>query len=316
MTESVPGPTIDGTAGRFDANDIRPVEAEAIAILTETPESLGQQAWRRFRRHRLANIGLAVLVIEALAFFLLPYVLPDYDAINVLERAQGISLSHPFGTDDLGRDLFARSMRGGQYSLRIAILTGVVATLLGTFVGAVSGYFGGFIDGVSSFVINVLLTVPLLLVLVIFGREFGSRPNTVALLIACLAWMRAARLVRAQVIQLKEREFVQAARAAGAGPFRIITRHLVPNLVGTLLVEVTLLAGTAIILESTLSFLGLGVQPPDTTMGTLISDAKGSLDTRPSRVLIPGGIVTMMILSFNFIGDGLRDAIDPKSEDR
>ncbi len=309
-------PTINRQDGTFDANEMRPVEFEAIEVLSEAPESLGQQAWRRFRRHRLAMIGIMVLVLEFLAFFLLPFVLPDYDAINVLERSQGVSLRHPFGTDDLGRDLFARGMRGGQYSLRIAIITGLIGTSVGTFIGAISGYFSGVVDAISSFVINVLLTVPLLLILIIFGREFGARPNTVALLIASLAWMRAARLVRAQVIQLKEREFVQAARAAGASSSRIIVRHLVPNLVGTLLVEITLLAGTAIILESTLSFLGLGVQPPDTTLGTLINEAKGSLDTRPSRLLIPGGIVTLMILSFNFIGDGLRDAIDPKSEDR
>ena len=291
--------------------------ADALAAaegLSEKPESLGRQAWDRFRRHRLAIVGTALLVLLAIAFWFGPYfVEQDFDEINVLERAQGPSVAHPFGTDDLGRDLLARTLRGGQYSLRIAIVTAVVSTFIGTVFGAIAGYFGGAVDGVINFIVNVLLTIPLLLVLIIFGRQFGARPNTVALLIGALAWLRAARLVRGQVLQLKEMEFVQAARAAGAKSGRIIIRHLIPNLVGILLVEITLLAGTAIILESTLSFLGLGVQPPDTTLGTLIAEAKGSIDVRPSRVLIPGAIVTIIILSINFIGDALRDAVDPKS---
>ena len=282
--------------------------------LSEKPESLGRQAWDRFRKHKLAIIGTVMLILLVLLFWVGPYFVSyGYEDINIIDRAQGPSWEHPFGTDDLGRDLLARTLRGGQYSLRIAIFTAIVATIIGTVFGAIAGYFGGALDGVISFVVNVMLTLPGIMILLIFGRQFGSRPNTVAILIAFLSWLRASRLVRAQVLQLKEMEFVQAARAAGAGSGRIIVRHLVPNLVGILLVEITLLAGTAIILESTLSFLGLGVQAPDTTLGTLIAEAKGSIDTRPSRVLIPGAMVTIIILSINFIGDALRDAVDPKS---
>lgn len=282
--------------------------------MAETPESLGRQAWIRFRRHPLAVIGTITLVSLVTAFYIAPFFIPYGLAdINIVDRGQGPSMDHLFGTDDLGRDLFVRAMIGGRYSIRIAFITAFLGTVIGLLMGSAAGYFGGWIDAIISFFINSLLTIPLVLILIIFGREFGARPNTVAVLIASLSWLRASRLVRAQVLQLKEQEFVQAAIASGAGPGRIIFRHLLPNLVGTLLVEVTLLAGTAIILESTLSFLGLGVQPPSTTLGTLIAEGKGFIDVRPSRVLIPGGIVTAIILSFNFIGDALRDAFDPKS---
>lgn len=304
------------SSSNIDEPDIEVIENRNVdtAGLTEEPESLGRQAWDRFRRHRLALLGIFFLVLLALAFWIGPFFVQyEIEEINIIERSQGPSWKHPFGTDDLGRDLLARTLRGGQFSLRIAIFTAVLATIIGTIMGAISGYFGGIVDGLISFLVNVMLTIPLILILIIFGRQFGSRPNTVAVLIGFTSWLRASRLVRAQVLQLKEMEFVQAARASGAGAKRIITRHLLPNLVGILLVEITLLAGTAIILESTLSFLGLGVQPPDTTLGTLIAEGKGSIDVRPSRVLIPGGIVTMIILSINFIGDALRDAVDPKS---
>jgi len=283
--------------------------------LADKPESLGRQAWNRFRRHKLAIIGSAMLLLLVSGFWIGEWLSPyEIGETNVLERKQGPSLSHPFGTDALGRDYFVRAMFGGQFSIRIAVLTALLSTIFGTLIGAISGYFAGWVDAVSNFVINVLLSIPLILVLIIFGRKYGASPTAIAFLIAAISWTRAGRLVRAQVLQLKESEFVQAARAAGAGPGRIILRHLLPNLVGTLLVEITLLAGTAIILESTLSFLGLGVQAPATTLGTLIDESAGNIDTAPWEVLIPGAIVTMIILSFNFIGDALRDALDPKSD--
>ncbi len=286
-------------------------EAEGLA---EKSESVGRQAWERFRRHKLAIVGTVVLALLAVAFWVGPFFVSyGYEEVNIIDRAQGPSWDHPFGTDDLGRDLLARALRGGQFSLRIAIFTAVLATSIGLVMGAVSGYFAGVVDGGINFIVNVLLVLPALVLLALLGREFGARPNTMAVIIALISWIRAARLVRGQVLSLKEMEYVQAARAAGAGPFRIIRTHLVPNLVGILLVEVTLLAGTAIILESTLSFLSLGVQPPDTTLGTLIAEGKSTLDVRPSRVLIPGGLVTAIILSINFIGDAMRDAVDPKS---
>ncbi|MGH1505263.1 MAG: ABC transporter permease [Acidimicrobiales bacterium] len=303
--------TLDATPSPAPADDSSLNEALG---LSEQPESLGRQAWNRFRRHRLAIIGIGMLAFLVASFWVGEWLSPhEVGGRNLPDRNLGPSLDHPFGTDELGRDLFVRAMKGGQFSIRIAVITALVATVIGTVIGALAGYFGKWFDAGSSFVINVLLSVPLILVLIIVGRNFDLSPLNIALLLASLSWLRAARLVRAQVLQLKESEFVQAARAAGAGPGRIIVRHLIPNVIGTLLVEVTLLAGTAIILESTLSFLGLGVQAPATTLGTLIDDAKGAIDTSPWEVLIPGAIVTLIILSFNFIGDALRDALDPKS---
>jgi len=307
MTDLSPNPSDSGPA--MDRTDLAALEG-----LEEKPESLGRQAWNRFRRHKLALVGVALLVLLIAAFWIGPLLSPyGVGETNVVDNNQGPSLAHPFGTDPLGRDYFVRAMTGGQFSIRIAILTAGLATAIGLVIGSIAGYFGGLTDSVVGFLVNALLSVPAILVLVVFSRRVGSNPTMVAVLIAGLSWIRVSRLVRAQTLQLKEQEFVLAARSAGAGPFHIISRHLLPNLFSVLLVEVTLLVGTAIILESTLSFLGLGVQAPLTTLGTIVADNKGAIDTRPSRVLIPGFIITMIILSINFIGDAMRDAVDPKA---
>lgn len=298
-----------------DTQDLQAIaEAEGIA-LSDKPESFGRQAWKRFVSHRLAMLGVLVFVFIVVMVYVGPY-FSDYeiDEINVLDRAQGPSTNHWFGTDDIGRDLFVRSMQGGSYSLRISLFTGFLAAIIGGILGSIAGYLGGIADSAVSFVINLLLAINVLAVLLVIGVKVKMTPLVLSLLLAALAWTRGARVVRALVLQYKEREFVLAARAAGASTGRILRRHLLPNVAGALLVEATLLAGVAIILESTLSFLGLGVQPPETTLGTLIAEAKGSLDTNPTRVLIPGGIVTLIVLALNFIGDGLRDALDPTHE--
>lgn len=284
-------------------------------VLSEKPESFSRQAWKRFVSHRLAILGALILVFLVGLFFLGPLLTPhEFDAINVLDRAQGPSWDHFFGTDDIGRDLFARSMKGGQFSIIISIVTGLLATAVGGLLGAAAGYFSGIADNLVSFLINLLLTINALYVLLLIGAKITITPWTMAIILAMLAWTRGARVVRSLIIQFKEREFVLAAKAAGARSSRILFRHLLPNVAGALLVEATLLSGTAIILESTLSFLGLGVQPPDTTLGTLIAESKGAIDTAPSRVLIPGFLVTLIILGVNFLGDGLRDALDPTHE--
>ncbi len=286
-----------------------------VVQLSEKPESFGRLAWKRFRSHRLAIVGAVVLVLLVAAFWLGPLLRPyEFDGRNIADRAQGPSADHWFGTDDIGRDLFVRAMFGGQFSIRISVVTGLFAAMIGGLLGAVAGYFGGWTDTIISFMINTLLTVNLLVVLIIVGVRIEMTPAIIAVIIAALIWYRGARVVRALVLQYKEREFVLAAKAAGATSSRIIFKHLLPNIAGALLVEATLLAGTAIILESTLAFLSLGVQPPATTLGTLINDAKGSIDTTPSRVLIPGGLVTLIVLAINFLGDGLRDALDPTHE--
>ena len=290
------------------------VSVEELEGLSDKPESFGRQAWERFRSHKVANVGLVLLVLIIISFIIGPWLSPhEPETTSVLERNQGPSLSHPFGTDDLGRDLLARLFTGGRISILIAIIVSGIATSIGTLLGALAGYMGRTVDTGISQLINLVLAIPLLPLLLVFSLRVGSSPIAVAILLAVFLWTRAARIVRGQFLVFKDMEFVQAARAAGARPRRIIFRHILPNALGPVLVEATLLAGTAIILESTLSFLGLGVKPPSTSLGVLVNEGKGFIIDRPSRILIPGAFITLIVLSINFLGDGMRDALDPTS---
>lgn len=295
-------------------SDEQVITAEAEGLTFE-PKSFGRLSWERFLRHRLALLGMFGLLVITLAFIVGPW-LSDYsfDQPDVLNRRAGPSWEHPFGTDAIGRDLFVRTMLGGRYSLRIGALVALLATLVGTLLGASAGFFGGKIDTLVSQAINLILVVPALIVLSVFALRFGARPNGIAVVLAFLLWTRIARVVRGVVLQFREQEFVMAARAAGAGSGRILFRHILPNVLGAVVVEVTLLIGAAIVLESTLSFLGLGVQPPNASLGTLVRDAKGSIESDPVRVLIPGMFIVLIVLCVNFLGDGLRDALDPRSK--
>lgn len=276
--------------------------------------SFGRQAWDRFRRHRLAMVSVVVLMLLALAFVFGPMLSPyafsdqDFSALN-----QGPSLAHPFGTDAIGRDLMVRTFIGGRYSLRIALLIAVLTTAIGTVIGAAAGYFGGVLSAALDQLINLFLIVPSLIILIVLAARYGSGPNAIAVVIALLSWPVIARVVRGSFLQYKEQEFVLAAKAAGASTPRIMFRHILPNTFGPIIVNATLLVGTAIIVESTLGFLGLGVRPPTPTLGNLIEDAKGALQTKPSAALLPGSFIVAITLCANFIGDGLRDALDPTS---
>jgi ABC-type dipeptide/oligopeptide/nickel transport system permease subunit len=282
--------------------------------LSEKPVSFGRLAWRRFIRHKLAIIGAFGLVLIAAAFIVMPMLSEwSFDEIDRTAFNQGPSVAHPFGTDTIGRDLMVRTFEGGRYSLRIALFVAVLSTILGTVLGALAGFLGKAVDGIVSQLINLVLIVPALLILAVFAKKYGADPNGIAIVLALLLWTRIARVVRGLVMQLKEQEFVQAARAAGAGNLRIVFRHIMPNVMGPVLVELTLIVGIAIALESTLSFLGLGVKPPVPTLGNLLTDAKGKLDTEPIKVLIPAFAIVWITLCVNFLGDGMRDALDPKS---
>jgi peptide/nickel transport system permease protein len=286
-------------------------EREGMRI---SSRSFGRQTFDRFRRHRIAMVSAVVLVLLTIAFIVGPWLSPytfseqDFMALN-----QGPSLAHPFGTDTIGRDIMVRTFLGGRFSLRIALVVSLMTTLIGTVIGAIAGYYGGMIDTFLNQVINLFLIVPALVVLLVVGVRYGSSPNGIAVLLALLLWPTIARVVRGLFMQYKEQEFVLAAKAAGARAPRIMIRHILPNTIGPIVVNATLLIGTAIILESTLSFLSVGVQDPTPTLGNLIEKAKGSLDTKPSATLIPGGFIVAIALCINFLGDGLRDALDPTS---
>jgi peptide/nickel transport system permease protein len=292
----------------------RAAAIDELEGITSVSRSFGRQAWDRFRRHRLAMVSVVLLALLTVAFIVGPWFSPwafsdqDFTALN-----QGPSLSHPFGTDPIGRDLMVRTFIGGRYSLRIALLIALLTTTIGTIIGAIAGYFGGVIGAIVDQIINLFLIVPALIILIVLAARYGSGPNAIAVVIAMLSWPLIARIVRGSFIQFREQEFVLAARAAGASTARIMFRHILPNTFGPIVVNATLLVGTAIILESTLGFLGLGVRPPVPTLGNLIEAAKGSLQTKPSAALIPGGFIVAITLCANFIGDGLRDALDPTS---
>ncbi len=288
---------------------------DATEGLTAKPKSFGKLARERFVRHKLAMVGIAGLVLVSLVFIVGPWWSPwAFDEPNVLNRRAGPSWEHPFGTDTIGRDLFVRTTMGGRYSLGIGALVAVLATVIGTALGAAAGFFGKWVDTVVSQMINLVLVVPAIVVLSVIAIRFGAQPIGIAVVLAVLLWTRIARVVRGVVMQFREQEFVMAARAAGAGNARILFRHILPNVFGAIIVEITLLIGLAIVLESTLSFLGLGVRPPTPTLGNLVFQAKGDINSDPIRVLLPGMFIVVIVLCVNFLGDGLRDAVDPRSK--
>ncbi|MFN8589906.1 MAG: ABC transporter permease [Thermomicrobiales bacterium] len=274
---------------------------------------------RRFLRHRLAVAGLIVLLILILSAILAPYITMDPDALSVSDRKQGPSLAHPFGTDEAGRDVFARTLHGGRISLTIGLAATLIALAIGTALGAAAGYFGGLLDATLMRLTDAFLCYPQLFVLIVLGTLIRSTELRVlqgsilpiALVIGVLSWMGLARLVRATFLSLKEKEFVEAARAAGSGNARIMLRHVLPGAVGPIVVQASLLVAASIITESGLSYLGYGVQPPTATWGNLLRDAQPHMQQLPVFAIAPGMMIFLTVISINFVGDGLRDALDP-----
>jgi peptide/nickel transport system permease protein len=269
-------------------------------------------AWRQFRRHRAAMLGVAMIVILGLSCGLADVLAPyPPDAPNVEVIREPPSLAHPMGTDQLGRDQLSRLMHGGKFSLQVGILATLVAIVAGTLLGAVAGYYGGPVDGVVMRFTDFALSVPRLLLLLLIGGVFGPSLVLIIVLIGLTAWMHVARLVRAGFLSLREREFVEAARALGAGDRRLIVRHILPNAVGPIIVAATLGVAGAILAESTLSYLGYGVQPPTPTWGNMLQNAQTEMYAAPWLAVFPGLLIFVSIMSINFVGDGLRDALDP-----
>jgi peptide/nickel transport system permease protein len=301
--------------------------ADALAAATAQgapPSSLGREAWRRFRRHRLALAGGLILGVILLGVALGPFLwrVPIND-IDFSARLAGASWRHPFGTDDLGQDLLARMLYGGRISMAVGFAAMLIAVVVGTLVGAVAGMSRGLIDTALVWLIDLFLSLPqlplLLLIIYLFRDRLTALVGTevgvflmVVVVIGGFRWMQVARLVRAQFLTLREREFVEAARALGASPLRQVLRHILPNAIGPVIVAGTVDIAAAIIAESTLSFLGLGFPPDIPTWGRLLYDAKDYLDIAPHWVLIPGAAIFLTVLSINYVGDGLRDALDPR----
>jgi peptide/nickel transport system permease protein len=287
-------------------------------------ESLTAEAWRRFRRHRLATFGAAMLGIMVLAVLFGPLVYRvPINEIDFKAKLKTPSWTHPMGTDDLGQDVLARMLYGGRISLAVGVAAMLIAITVGTAVGALSGQAGGVVDHALMRVTDLFLALPqlplLLLIIYLFrdalkkvlGPEAGVFVMIVVV-IGGLRWMPVARLVRAQFLSLREKEFVEAARSLGAPPLRQVIRHILPNALGPVIVAGSLDVAAAILAESTLSFLGLGFPPDIPTWGRILFDAKDNLDFAPHWAIFPGTAIFLTVLSINYLGDGLRDALDPR----
>ncbi len=278
-------------------------------------ESPGRIAWRRLRQHQTALPALVIFGLIAAVCLAAPLVAPyAMDVIDLAAVKQAPSRLHWMGTDDLGRDVFSRLLFGGRISIVIGLLAAVAGTGLGAVVGAVAAFYGRAVDNVLMRITDVAYAIPSLPLLIILSAYSRAAIVSMVLIIGGLSWMATARVVRAEVLTIREMPFVEAARVLGAGSGLTILRHVLPNALGSLIVGATLGVGNAIMIESSLSFLGLGVQPPTATWGNMLMDAQSTMAAKPWLTIFPGGAILLVILAVNFIGDGLRDALDPEKD--
>ena len=271
--------------------------------------------WHRLRRNRLAMLGLALMsAILLLAVF--ADVIADYDTkvvgMNMAERLQTPSAKHWFGTDGYGRDVFARIIHGSRLSLSLSIISMLIAVAVGSMIGAISGYFGGRVDDVLMRLMDMLLAIPPMLMSISIVAALGRSMANLMLALA-LAYMPVfARVIRSSILSVKDQEFVEAARACGTSDARIILRHIIPNAVGPIIVQATLAMGSSILTISSLSLMGMGIQPPQPEWGTMLYEGRDLIRTSPYLVIFPGAAIAVSVLSLNLLGDGLRDALDPR----
>jgi peptide/nickel transport system permease protein len=317
-----------------------PASAESVNLKAQ-PLSPGQLAWRRFRRHRMAMVGVAALALLSLyvtvgGYWSVGYCAPLSRTVygeawancnDTGQRLQPPSSAHLFGTDVIGRDILARTIYGGQISLLIGLAAALMEVVLGTLIGVLAAYYGGWVDSVLMRLTEAMLTIPSLFLLIVtakffggklpsldlFGRELTGSVLVVVVIIGVTSWMYLARIVRANVLALREMDYVSAAHALGVSNTRIILAHLLPNTLAPIIVTATLGVANAILSEAYVSFLGLGVQPPTASWGNMLDSAYKYLENAPWLWFYPGTLVLITVLSVNFVGDGLRDAFDPRS---
>lgn len=283
------------------------------------PESPGRKsAWSRFRRHKLAMVGASIILILALICFLGPAVLPlDETHIDVMQRfAPPLAGAHLLGTDELGRDMLARLMMGGRISLGIGFAAMAIAIAIGTGVGMIAGYHGGAIGSLLMRFVDAILCFPTIFLLLALAALVKPGVISMVLLIAATSWMNVARIVEAQIKALREQDYAVAARSFGASHLRVMLRELLPNAMAPIVVAATLNVARAILLESYVSFLGYGIQPPTASWGNMLNNAQIYLTSAPWLAILPGIAITLAVTSFNFTGDGLRDALDPRMDFR
>lgn len=288
-----------------------------IVVGAERIESLEIGQWqavfRRLRRHRFALLGAVVVFLFSFIAIFAEILAPGgYDQQNLLNRYAGPSREHLLGTDDLGRDVLTRLMYGGRISLMVAFTATLFATGVGTVLGALAGYLGGWVETILMRFADIMLSLPALPILIILSAALGPSVQTIILVLTVFGWMTVARLTHGAVLSLRHREFTEAARALGGGAWHTIVRHMLPNAMAPIIVASTLGFGNRVVIEATLSFLGLGINPPIPSWGNMLQNAQGYIWSQPWLAVYPGAAIFFMVLAINFFGDGLRDSLDPR----
>jgi peptide/nickel transport system permease protein len=315
MDQSIGNNRISREIGRrWSGSILAPKSDRTGKLVVPEVRNLRQLAWQRFRRHRPALVGLSILFVEIAFAVLAPVFISEDLALRPEPTImlQTPSPGHLLGTDEAGRDILARLVYAGRISLTIGFLAVTVAVTLGTTLGATAGYYGGTIDNLIMRVTDAMLSIPILFILIVLAVFFGPSMRTLILVIGILSWMDLARIIRANFLSLKEKEFVESARAIGVTDLAIMVRHILPNTLAPIVVAGTLGVGNAMLAEAAVSYLGLGVQPPTPSWGNMLFNAQSYLWNAPWVALFPGLMILITVLAVNFIGDGLRDALDPR----
>ncbi len=292
-----------------------------------TPNSLWADSWKRLKKNRGSMVSAAIILVVVLIALLAPVLAPyDFRAQNIDLVLEGPSGAHWFGTDELGRDLLSRTIYGARVSMAIAILTAIISLIIGGVYGAISGWVGGWVDNVLMRFVDILMGVPQLVLMIlvkvvfdtmdIFENEELRALTSTTLALSVVGWVTLARLVRGQILQVKQMLYVEAARALGAKPFSALVKHVLPNILGPVIVMLTFQIPSNILFESFLSFIGLGLRPPYSSWGVLASNGFDVIDSYPHLVFFPGLAIFVSMLAFNLLGDGMRDAFDPKMKGR
>jgi peptide/nickel transport system permease protein len=297
------------------AIDTTPVLLDSTADVLAPPLTFRQMAWRRFRRHRMAMFGAIMLILLFVYSFGggLIYTAERANFTDTSKRLSAPSREHPFGTDTVGRDVMARTIQGGRISLMIGLTAALLEIIIGVLIGAAAGFYGGTIDNILMRFTEAMLIIPSLFLLIVMARIVGGSVPFIIIIIGLTSWMYVARIVRAEFLSLKENEFILAARSIGTPTSQIIFRHILPNSMAPIVVAATLAVAAAILAEAYISFLGLGVQPPTATWGNMLDGSYNYIETAPWLWIFPGLLILLTVLSINFVGDGLRDALDPRS---
>ena len=290
--------------------------ADVLGGIERQRRSELSRTWSRFKRYKPGVVALVYLgflsILAIVPGLFEPY---GYQDINLASRGEGPSWEHPFGFDMVGRDLLSRLIRGTRVAFLVGMSATAIALTIGVTVGATAGYFGGWVDSILSRIVDSIMAFPLIVLLITLAAVVGPGVRTTVFVIGLTVWAQYARVVRAEVLSVRERDFVTSARSAGASDPRIIFRHILPNVLGPVIVLASLAVGGIIILEAALSFLGLGVQPPTPSWGGMLADARPFITTYPHMPIFPGVMIFLTVIAFNLLGDGLRDALDPRQRE-